>query len=118
MQIIDYFVPAVHTFDFLNTEEAARSGVKTVLDAVISSLSDNTAREFTAQLHDWLDYETLRGEHHERDSITPAVCVDLSKESHNLDGNQADTLMRKVVALTAQESPGDLGKLIVELPDE
>ena len=50
--------------------------------------------------------------------ITPAICVDHLKQSHNLDGNQADALMRKVVALTAQQSPGDSEKLIVDLPDE
>lgn len=118
MQIKDYYIPVIHTFEFIDTEEQAQNSIKTVLGAIVSSLSDDTAREFTAQLPDWLDYETLRGAHQVPGSNTPANCVDILKESHGLDENQAQALMRKVVALTVQESPGNLGQLIVELPDE
>lgn len=118
MQINDYYIPVIHTFDFINTEDEARNGIKTVLGVIVSSLSDETARDFTAQLPDWLDYETLRGAHQVPEANTPSECVDLLKEAQDLDDNQAEALMRKVVALTVQESPGDLGALIVELPDE
>lgn len=118
MQLNDYYVPVIHTFEFIDTEEEAQNSIKTVLGAIVSSLSEETARNFTAQLPEWLDYETLRGEHQEASSITPKYCMGLLIDSLDLEENQADALTRKVVALTVQESPGDLGKLITELPDE
>lgn len=118
MQINDYFVPVIHTFEFIDTEEQARNSVKAVLGTIVSSLSDDVARDLTAQLPGWLDYETLRGEHQNRSSLTPAECIEQLKNSLNLDHNQADALMRKVVALTVQEGPGDLTEIIAEMPDE
>jgi uncharacterized protein (DUF2267 family) len=118
MQINDYFVPVIHTFEFIDTEEEARKGVKATLGTITSSLSDELARDFAAQLPDWLDFETLRGEHQNRSSLTPDECREQLMGSLNLDENQADALMRKVIALTVQESPGDLSKLISELPDD
>lgn len=118
MQINDFFVPVIHTFEFIDTEHEARNGVKAVLGTVASSLTDETARDFAAQLPDWLDYETLRGEHQEQSALTPDQCREQLKESMNLDDNQADALMRKVIALTVQESPGDLTKILAELPGD
>lgn len=118
MQINDYFVPVIHTFEFIDTEEEAKSGVKTVLGTITSSLTDDTAYDFAAQLPDWLDYNTLRGKHQNQSSLTPEKCVEQLKSSLDLDDNQADVLMRKVVALTVQESPGDLTRILAELPDE
>ncbi|HKL15513.1 MAG TPA: DUF2267 domain-containing protein [Balneolaceae bacterium] len=118
MQINDYFVPVIHTFEFIDSEEEARQGTKTVLGTITSSLSDDLARDFAAQLPDWLDYNTLRGGHQNQSSLTPDECIEQLKGSLNLDHNQADALMRKVVALTVQESPGDLSTLIAELPDD
>lgn len=118
MQINDYFVPVIHTFEFIDTEEEAKSGVKTVLGTIISSLTDDTAYDFAAQLPDWLDYNTLRGEHQNQSKHTPEKCIEQLKSSLDLDDNQADALMRKVVALTVQESPGDLTRILAELPDE
>jgi len=118
MQINDYFLPVIHTFEFIDTEEDARRGIKTVLGTITSSLSDDMARDFAAQLPDWLDYNTLRGEHQNQSSLTPDECIEQLKGSMDLDQNQADALLRKVVALTVQESPGDLGTLISELPDD
>ena len=118
MQINDYFVPVIHTFEFIDTEEEARSGVKTVLGTISASLTDDSAYDFAAQLPDWLDYNTLRGEHQTQSSLTPERCVEQLKSSLDLDDNQADALMRKVIALTVQESPGDLTRILAELPDE
>src|SRR6056297_2281931 len=118
MQINDYFLPVIHTFEFIDTEEDARRGIKTVLGTITSSLSDDMARDFAAQLPDWLDYNMLRGEHQNQSSLTPDECIEQLKGSMDLDQNQADALLRRVVALTVQESPGDLGTLIAELPDD
>lgn len=118
MQINDYFVPVIHTFEFIDTEEDARSGVKTVLGTITASLTDDSAYDFAAQLPDWLDYNTLRGEHQTQSLLTPERCIEQLKNSLDLDDNQADALMRKVVALTVQESPGDLTRILAELPDE
>ena len=118
MQIQDYYVPVIHTFEFIDSEQEVKNGVKTVLGTIVSSLTDETAREFTAQLPDWLDFETLRGEHQDRANQTPDDCRYLLNENHGLDEHQADALMRKVVALTVQESPGDMSKVITELHND
>jgi len=118
MQINDYFVPKIQRLEFIDTKEEARSGVKTVLGTITTALTDDAAYDFTAQLPDWLDYNTLREKHQSQSSFTPKRCIKQLKSSLNLDDNQADTLMRKVVALTAQESPGDLTKILAELPEE
>ncbi|GEM_PF-967782 len=118
MQINDYFVPVIHTFEFIDTEEEARKGIKTVLGTITTSLTDDAAYDFAAQLPDWLDYNTLRGKHQSRSALMPERCIEQLKSSLDLDTNQADALMRKVVALTVQESPGDLTRILADLPDE
>jgi len=118
MQIKDYYVPVIHTFDFIDTEEEARDTVKTVLGVLASSVSEETARDFAAQLPDWLDYKSLRGNQVYETSRRPEDCIEVLKELHALDDKQADALMQKVVAITVQNSTGNLGELIVELPDE
>jgi uncharacterized protein (DUF2267 family) len=118
MQIKDYYIPAIHTFDFIDTEEEARNPVKTVLGMLASSVSDETAQDFAAQLPDWLDYETLRGDQQNPIVNTPEDCIRALKNSYGFDENQATVLVHKIVALTVQEGTGDLRKLILELPDE
>lgn len=118
MQIKDYYVPVIHTFDFIDTEEEARNTVKTVLGLLASSVSEETARDFAAQLPDWLDYESLRGNQANEISRKPTDCKEVLKEVHGLDEKQADALMQKVVAITVQNNTGNLSELILELPDE
>lgn len=118
MQIKDYYVPVIHSFEFIDTEEEARKTVKTVLGLVASSVSEQTARDFTAQLPDWLDYESLRGEEENTIPRKPADCIGVLKEAYGLDDTQANALMQKVIAITVQNRTGNIGNLILELPDE
>ena len=50
MQINEYFVPVIHTFKFLDTENEAKTGTKAVLGTIISSLSDELAQDFAASI--------------------------------------------------------------------
>ena len=118
MQIKDYYVPVIHEFEFIDSEEEARKAVKTVLGLLASSVTEQTAEDFAAQLPDWLEYGSLRGEERSNTSRTPSDCIAILKDSYGLDDRQADALMQKVVAITAQNSTGNLGNLILELPDE
>lgn len=118
MQIKDYFVPVIHTFDFIDSEEEAENSAKTVLGMLASSVSGETAEDFAAQLPDWLDFETLRGEQENPIPQKPEDCIRALKNSYGLKEKQAIALMYKIVALTVQEGAGDLRKLITELPDE
>lgn len=71
MQITDSYQEIIETLDFIDSQEEAREATKTTLGLITSSLSDQEAREFTAQLPDYLDYETLRGSPQERDRTLP-----------------------------------------------
>ncbi|NBC04979.1 MAG: DUF2267 domain-containing protein [Bacteroidetes bacterium] len=118
MQIKDYYIPIIHTFEFIDTEEEAENSVKTVLGMLVSSVSEDTAQEFAAQLPDWLDYETLRGDQQNPIPKKPEDCIQALKNSYGFNEKQATALMHKTVALTVQEGTGDLRKIILELPDE
>lgn len=118
MQIKDYYIPIIHTFEFIDTEEEAENSVKTVLGMLVSSVSEDTAQEFAAQLPDWLDYETLRGDQQNPIPKKPEDCIQALENSYGFNEKQATALMHKTVALTVQEGTGDLRKMILELPDE
>jgi len=118
MQIKDYYIPIIHTFEFIDTEEDAENSVKTVLGMLVSSVSEDTAQEFAAQLPDWLDYETLRGDQQNPIPKKPEDCIQALENSNGFNEKQATALMHKTVALTVQEGTGDLRKMILELPDE
>ncbi|HMB98374.1 MAG TPA: DUF2267 domain-containing protein [Balneolaceae bacterium] len=118
MQIKDYYIPIIHTFEFIDTEEEAENSVKTVLGMLVSSVSEDTAQEFAAQLPDWLDYETLRGDQQNPIPKKPEDCIQALENSNGFNEKQATALMHKTVALTVQEGTGDLRKMILELPDE
>jgi len=118
MQIKDYYIPIIHTFEFIDTEEEAENSVKTVLGMLVSSVSEDTAQEFAAQLPDWLDYETLRGDQQNPIPKKPEDCIQALENSNGFNEKQATALMHKTVALTVQEGTGDLRKIILELPDE
>ena len=118
MQIKDYYVPVIHEFEFIDTEEEAKRTIKTVLGILASSVSDETAQDFAAQLPDWLEYGSLRGGDEDWADRKPEDCIEVLKDAYSLEENQASALMRKVIAITVQNSTGDLSKLIQELPDE
>ncbi|WP_146198549.1 DUF2267 domain-containing protein [Rhodohalobacter mucosus] len=118
MQIKDYYVPVIHSFDFIDSEEETRESIKTVLGVLATSVSEEMVRDFSAQLPDWLDYDALRGENRNTISRIPADCKEVLKEEYGFDDTDAEALMYKVVAITVQNSTGNLGDLILELPDE
>lgn len=118
MQIKDYYIPIIHSFEFIDTEEQAENSVKTILGLLVSSVSEDTAKEFVAQLPDWLDYETLRGDQVNPIPQKPEDCIQALKNTYGLNEEQATALMYKTVALTVQKGTGDIRKMILELPDE
>lgn len=118
MQINDSFIPIIHTFDFIDSEEMSKASVKAVLGVVVSSLSEETAKDFTAQLPDWLDFETLWGNQEDRTVNTPEDCKEMLKNTFNFDDNQAEALMYKVISIVVQEEKGAFKNLNYELPDE
>ncbi len=118
MQINDSFIPVIHTFDFIDSEEMSQASIKAVLGVVVSSLSEETARDFTAHLPDWLDFETLWGNQEDRTASTPEDCKEMLKNTFNFDDNQAEALMYKVISIAVQEEKGSFKNLMYELPDE
>lgn len=118
MQITDSYQEIVETLDFINTDEDARQATKAVLGIIASSLSDQEAREFAAELPDYLDYETLRGSPQERDNILPEHCIEILQDKFKLDEKNAPALLNQVVEITIREAKGEVSDLIKDLDDE
>lgn len=118
MQITDSYQEIIETLDFINSEEEARRETKAVLGIIASSLSDQEAREFAAQLPDYLDYETLRGTPQERDNILPNQCIEILQDEFNLDVDNARALLNQVVEITIREVKGEVSDVIKDLDDE
>ncbi|MEX0720497.1 MAG: DUF2267 domain-containing protein [Balneolaceae bacterium] len=118
MQVQDSYTQLVETMAFINDEETAEEAVKAVLGMIASSLSDQEAREFTAHLPDWLDYDTLRG-HQENTRTTSAdESIQILKNKFNLDDKKARALRDEVIAITANESSGAVSQMINILSDD
>ncbi len=118
MQITDSYQEIIETLDFINSEEEARRATKAVLGIIASSLSDQEAREFAAQLPDYLGYETLRGTPQERDNILPNECIDILQDEFNLDEDNARALLNQVVEITIREAKGEVSDVIKDLDDK
>lgn len=118
MQITDSYQEIIETMDFIDDQETARSAVKAVLGMITSSLNDQEAKEFTARLPDYLDYETLRDPRERAIWRSPDQCVQVLQNEFNLEENEARALMQQVVAITVREAKGEVSDLVKELGDE
>lgn len=96
----------------------AREATKATLGMIASSLSEQEAREFTAQLPDYLDYETLRGTPQERDRILPGECIQILQEKFDLEEDEARALLNQIAAITVREAKGEVSDIIKDLDDE
>lgn len=118
MQVTDSYQEIIETLDFIDSQEEAREATKTVLGLITSSLSDQEAREFTAQLPDYLDYETLRGSPQERDQIRPDECLEILRDKFELEEDQTRALLNQVVGITLREAKGEVSDIVKDLDDE
>ena len=118
MQITDSYQEIIETLDFIDSQEEAREATKTALGLITSSLSDQEAREFTAQLPDYLDYETLRGSPQERDRILPDECLEILRDKFDLDEDQSRALLNQIVGITLREAKGEVSDVVKDLDDE
>lgn len=118
MQITDSYQEILETLDFIDSQEEAREATKTTLGLITSSLSDQEAREFTAQLPDYLDYETLRGSPQERDRILPDECLEILQDKFGLDEDQSRALLNQIISITIREAKGEVSDIVKDLDDE
>jgi len=86
----------VAALDFVPDEKRADAMIKSVLGHFAGRMSEDHARNFTSDLPDPLNYETLRGHQINVTSILPdQYIVDLSKQ-FDIRYDQADTLTRTI----------------------
>lgn len=118
MQIKDSYQEIVETLDFVDTQDQAGEVTKAILGMISSSLTDREAREFAAQLPDYLDYETLRGDPQEQDNILPEQCIENLRDKFSFDENQARAALNHVIGITVREAKGEVSDIVKNLDNE
>lgn len=118
MQITDSYQEIMETLDFVNSQDEAREMTKSILGMISSSLTDQEAREFTAQLPDYLDYETLRGDPQETDQILPDECLQILQNKFNLNKDDARAALNQVIGITVREAKGEVSDIVKDLDNE
>ncbi|NBC64485.1 MAG: DUF2267 domain-containing protein [Bacteroidetes bacterium] len=118
MQITDSYQEIIEMLDFVHTKDQAGEVTKAILGMISSSLTDQEARELAAQLPDYLDYETLRGEPQEQDNILPEECIEILRDKFSFDENQARAVLNQVIGITVREAKGEVSDLVKDLDNE
>lgn len=118
MRIQDYYTDIIQSLDYINDDKTAEETVKAVTGIITSSLNEQEAREFTATLPKELDYDTLRGNQVYRNADTPDDCIEVLKDQFGWHDEQALMAMWKVTNIIAQNAPGEISDLLVQLPSE
>lgn len=118
MQITDSYQEVLETLDFIDSREEAEEVTKAILGMIASSLSEQEAREFSAQLPGYLDYETLRGEPQRRDNILPVDALQILQKKFNFDEEDARAALNQVISITLREAKGEVSDLVKDLNDD
>ena len=118
MQITDSYQEVLETLDFIDSKDEAEEVSKTILGMIASSLSEQEAREFCAELPDYLDYETLRGEPQSREQILPEKAIQILQQKFNFEESDAKAALNQVIAITLREAKGEVSDLVKDLDDE
>lgn len=109
---------AVQALDFIHDDETAEKGIKAVLGILASKLDEQEAREFTAELPDYLDYETLRGHQEKPTPTSPYDTVEIIGNELNLEPGQANELMNEVISVTKQQAKGEVSDIAAQLSED
>lgn len=117
-QIQDYYKETVQALDFIPDEETADKGIKAVLGILASKLDEQEAREFTAELPDYLDYETLRGHQKKPTPVSPYEAVEGIANELNLELGQANELMNKVISVAKEQAKGEVSDIAAQLSED
>lgn len=117
-QIQDYYKEAVQALDFIPDEQTAEKGTKAVLGILTSKLDEQEAREFTAELPDYLDYETLRGHQERPTPASPHDAVEGIATEFNLELEQANELMNAVISVAKEQAKGEISDIAAQLSEE
>lgn len=117
-QIQDYYMEAVQALDFIQDDKTAEKGIKAVLGILTSKLDEQEAREFTAELPDYLDYETLRGHQAKPTPTSPYDAVEIVANELNLELGQANELMNEVISVVKEQAKGEVSDIAAQLSDD
>lgn len=118
MQITDSYQEILETLDFIDSQDEAEEVTKAILGMIASSLSEQEAKEFTAQLPDYLDYETLRGDPQRRERLLPEKAIQVLQQKFNLEEDDARAALNQVTAITAREAKGEVSDIVKDLENE
>lgn len=118
MQITDSYQEILETLDFIDSQDEAEEITKTILGMIATSLSEKEAREFTAQLPDYLDYKTLRGEPQRRERLLPGKVIQVLQQKFGWNEDDARAALNQVTAITAREAKGEVSDILKDLEDE
>ena len=117
-QTKDHYKEVVETIDFVADEEMAEEAIKAVLGILSSKVSEQEAREFTANLPDYLSYEVLRGHQVNPAPATPSDTIDIVSDKFDLKWEQARKLMMEIIGVAKQQASGEISGIAAELSDD
>lgn len=96
----------------------AEEAVKAVLGILSSKLSEQEAREFTADLPDYLSYEILRRHQMNPTPATPNDTIRIVADKFDLETEQAQDLMLEIIGVAKQQASGEISDIAAELSDD
>ncbi|MFP8489781.1 DUF2267 domain-containing protein [Gracilimonas sp. Q87] len=117
-QTQDYYKQALETLDFVKDEEMAEEVVKGVLGVLTSKLSEQEAKEFTAQLPDYLSYENLRGHQANPSPTTAGETIDILSDHFKIDNEQANEAFQQVIGVAKEQASGEISDIAAELSND
>ncbi len=104
----DRFIQEVRNLDFIENNETADAAVKATLGILVSRLTEEQARNFTRNLPDPLNLETLRSHQKRAIGISPDEYTGVIRTQFNLGEDQAraliDTVLRSTKATLGEEA--------------
>lgn len=117
-QTRDYYKEAVQAIDFVEDEDMAEEAVKAVLGILSSKISEQEAREFTADLPEYLNYDILRGHQVNPAPATPADTIEIVADKFDLEKEEARYLMLEIIGVTKEQNSGEISDIAAELSSD
>lgn len=117
-QTQDYYKEIIEPIDFVEDEEMAEEAIKAVLGILASRITEQEAREFTAELPGYLSYETLRGHQLTPTPTSPADTINIIADKFNIEKKQAHELIQKIIGVAKEQAAGEISHIAAEISEE
>lgn len=108
----------IEPLDYVEDEKMAEEAIKAVLGILASRISEQEAKEFTAELPDYLSYETLRGHQLSPTPTSPSDTIEIVADKFNITEDKAHELMQHIIGVAKEQAAGEISDIAAEISDE